>query len=142
MKKPTEIILKIVFFLIIGFFVYQLFIEKESMDSRIAKIEVANGDNKKDSSNPIVELKKKAMDNIASMEAKGYIAFEIESNKVYVKPSIWEVMDYKMKENMTAAFAMYCAMKKGNSLVRIDVYDKQSGKKIAEYSGLWGCKVL
>ena len=48
MKKSPAIILKIVFFLIIGFFVYQLFIEKESMDSRIAKIEVANGDNKKD----------------------------------------------------------------------------------------------
>ena len=148
MPKLQTLILKIVFGLIVVFFVYQVFIKDERMDTRMAKleeaqkIEVANGENKKATPSKIETLSQSQIDKMTELIDQGMIAFEIELNKVYIKPALWLAMDYKLKEDMTAAMAMYCAMKKGNDLIFVDVYDKQSGKKIAKYSQLWGYEVL
>lgn len=90
MQNREAQILKVVFFLIAAFIVYKLFIEEESMDTRLAKlaeaqkIEVANGDNKKASPNTSITLNQSQLDKMASLEAQGFIVFEFELSKVYL----------------------------------------------------------
>ena len=141
MQKSQALIIKIVLGFIVVFFVYQIFIKEESMDSRQAKlqeaqkIEIANGDNKKPTK-PSIEMSQSQIESMESLIKKGLVAFEMSTNKVYVNPALWAEFDYKLKENMTAAFATYCAYKNGDNSILITVYDKQSGKKIAKI-GVW-----
>lgn len=147
MQKLQALILKIVLFLIAGFFVYQIFIKDSDSSIKEAELKAKTEDamsyeNKKASSTPSVKLTQSQIDGMVSLEEKGFIVFEISLNRVYIKPALWTEMDYKLKEDMTVSFAIYCAMKKGSDTIYIDVYDKQSGKKIAKYSQLWGYEVL
>ena len=64
-----------------------------------------------------------------------------ELNKVYVNGYHWAMADIEQKEYIGKALALYCGYQKGTKLFWVDIYDWQSGKKVAKYSDSWGLKV-
>jgi hypothetical protein len=50
-------------------------------------------------------------------------------------------MDSKLKEDFSASLAIYCGNKKGSEIYWVELYDKQSWRKLAKYSKAWGFEV-
>lgn len=62
-------------------------------------------------------------------------------NQVYVSKLYWDAQDIEAKETAAKAFAYYVGYKKGTNLYWVDIYDWQSGKRLAKYSESWGFTV-
>jgi len=62
-------------------------------------------------------------------------------NQVYVSKPYWDAQDIEAKETAAKAFAYYVGYKKGTNLYWVDIYDWQSGKRLAKYSESWGFTV-
>lgn len=77
---------------------------------------------------------------IEDMIKSGTIRFQGEL-RVYVSPIFWAVCDAATKEKLAYGCAKYLASKRGDNNLIIDVYDSQSGKKIAKYDA-FGFKVF
>jgi hypothetical protein len=90
---------------------------------------------------PTISLTQEQTDILIKLEKDGYIVLEPQNNTVYIDPSLWSTMDYKLKEDMGASFAIYCATKRNDDLIYVTIYDKMSGKKLAKYSNSWGFTV-
>jgi len=93
---------------------------------------------KTESAKPTLTLTQDQTDYLINLEKQGLVRIEPQNNDVYIDPGLWIRMDAKLKEDTGAAFAMYCAEKRGNSLVYVTIYDKMSGKKLAKWSKSWG----
>lgn len=61
-------------------------------------------------------------------------------HKVWVNPFVWSVINAEHKENAARIMGHYCGWKSGGS-TWVEIYDNQSGKLIAEYSGVSGFSV-
>lgn len=88
-----------------------------------------------------LNLRQDQISYLENLQSQGYISIEAEQNKVYVAPLLWLRMDAKLKEDFAASLAIYCGNKKGTELYWVEIYDKQSGKKLAKYSQSWGFDV-
>ncbi len=147
MQKNQSRITLIFGVLVLGFFVYKIFIEdselsiKEAEKTRTESIKTER-ESKASKVSTSLTLNQSQIDYMEKMIKQGYIAYELSSHEVYISPVLWAGMDYKLKQDVTVSCAEYCAMKNGNNLVYIAVFDKQSGKKIAKYSQSWGYEVL
>ena len=141
-----KLLIGILVFIIIGLFIFKAFTWKNNvvvreMDKKETEA-VKSENNSKGSILPLPELNQRQMDKMALLERQGYITFEFSSHKVYLKPTFWAQMDSKLKNDMTVSFAIYCAIKNHKDVMDIEVYDKQTGQKIAEYNQLFGYKVF
>jgi hypothetical protein len=88
-----------------------------------------------------VTLRSDQIETIEQMKSQGFITIEEDINRVYVAPLLWLQMDAKLKGDFSASLAVYCANKRNNNLYWVEIYDKQSGKKLAKYSQSWGFDV-
>jgi hypothetical protein len=61
-------------------------------------------------------------------------------HKVWVDGYVWQILNAEHKENAAKNIAHYIGYKSGGSM-RTEIYDKQSGKMIAEYSEVSGFTV-
>ena len=145
-KSPRTVLIGVILIVIIGLFIYKVFVKegaltiKERDYNAIEAVKSEN--NSKGSSLPLPKLTQRQMDKIALLQEQGLISFDLSSHKVYIKPAFWAPMDPKLKEDMTVAFAVYCAIKNHKDVIDIEVFDKQSNQKIAEYNQLFGYKLL
>lgn len=62
-------------------------------------------------------------------------------NLVFVETSLWNTIDFQLKEDICAFLANYCGWKKGTTAYWVIIKDRYSGKKLAKYSQVWGFKV-
>jgi len=93
------------------------------------------------SENNKLELTQKQINILKNLETKGLLSIEPDLNKAYIDPDLWTQMNAELKEDFSASLAIYCGNKKGTRLYWVEIYDKQSGKKLAKYSQNWGFKV-
>lgn len=78
-------------------------------------------------------VKAKAM--IDQSTGAGYITkHSCIGNEVYVKPALWLTLDATGKKGLALAAARVCRDQKSGD--RMTVFDSQSGRKLASYSGL------
>jgi len=85
-------------------------------------------------------LNKGQVELIDKLQREGYLRVEHEYNKAYIARSLWNGMDAKTKEDFSVGLAVYCGAKKGTNINWVEIYDKQSAKKLAKY-GSWGFEV-
>uniref|UniRef100_A0A7V2ZK58 Uncharacterized protein n=1 Tax=Ignavibacterium album TaxID=591197 RepID=A0A7V2ZK58_9BACT len=88
-----------------------------------------------------LSLRQDQISYLEDLERQGMISIEANLNKTYINPLLWNQMDAKLKEDFSASLAIYCGNKKGTNLYWVEIYDKQSGKKLAKYSQSWGFDV-
>jgi|ERR1051325_7426483 hypothetical protein len=81
------------------------------------------------------EIKKGIEDWIRS----GQVEVDRTAWKAYVAPAFWESLDHRQKEDLAFALAVYVDEGRSSGL-SIDLYDKQSGKKIAKWTDFSGMK--
>jgi hypothetical protein len=74
---------------------------------------------------------------IPAMVKAGFLRVEAEDRKAWIASVYWERADAIGKENLTLAIAVYCHA----SNPTLDLYDKQSGRKLASYGPFQGFKV-
>jgi hypothetical protein len=99
---------------------------------------VNNRSNRNSSSSAKLTLNSDQINNLEDLQRQGLILIEPQLNRTYIDPFLWAGMDAKLKENFSASLAIYCGNKKGTELYWVEIYDKQSGKKLAKYSHSWG----
>lgn len=80
-------------------------------------------------------------DYLHKLENDGYLSVEPSLNKASIAPAIWNNIDAKLKEDVSASLAIYCGNKKGTNLYWVEIYDKMSGRKLAKYSQSYGFKI-
>lgn len=73
--------------------------------------------------------------------AKDYLRIEAEWHKAYVASVLWLNIDAQRKETLVSLLATDGAEKRGHDLRNIELFDKQSGRKIASYSIWTGVKL-
>jgi len=78
---------------------------------------------------------------LEDLQRQGLISIEPNMNRAYINPVLWLQMDAQLKTDFSASLAIYCGNKKGTELYWVEIYDKQSGKKLAKYSHAWGFDV-
>lgn len=66
---------------------------------------------------------------------------EYQYNKIYVSRLLWMSLNVQQKENAAVNFAYYCGYKNGQNIYWAEIYDWQSGEKLAKYDTLSGFKV-
>jgi len=79
------------------------------------------------------------IESIENLISEGILRLELPLNRAYIDPIGWNYIDYKEKENLARALSIYVGNRSDN-LYWVEIYDKQSGKKLAKYSS-WGFKV-
>lgn len=75
------------------------------------------------------------------LQARGILAIDPQLNKAYVDVGLWTAMDAKQKEDLSAAVSIYCANRKGTTAYWAEIYDRQSGRKLAKWSQAYGFSV-
>jgi hypothetical protein len=84
-------------------------------------------------------------EKVAAVEeliARKLLKIEISTDKAWVSPSVWNSYNIEGKETFTFYCAQYIRYKERSSnKPSLDLYDFNSGKKIAEYSPIWGFSV-
>jgi hypothetical protein len=77
--------------------------------------------------------------SVAGLQKTGLIKnIDVNLNKAYVNGFNWSSLNIQDKENVGKALAYYVAYHKGNDLHWVEIYDWNSGKKLAKYSESWG----
>lgn len=89
---------------------------------------------------PQSTLNKEQVKFLEKMISDGVLSFRFHSHEAYLSLFLWNDWSADTKESMVNAFAIYCAIKNSEKVFGIDVFDKQSGKKIAKLD-VWGYKV-
>lgn len=80
--------------------------------------------------------------SVADLTEMGLVKkIDMEARKTWVDTTQWNIINAEMKEGFAKTLALYCAHKSGDQTYFIDIYDWQSGKKIAKYDA-WGFKVF
>lgn len=87
-------------------------------------------------------LRQDQIDLLEKMNKEGYLKVEENLNRAYISSVIWNGLDAKGKEDFSAMIAIHCGNTKGNKLYWAEIFDKQSGKKLAKYSKSWGFEVF
>ena len=85
-----------------------------------------------------IELDKGQIDLINSLQNQKLIDIAPGGNQVYIDPGLWAQMDYKLKTNVASALAVYCSNRRDSTSYWLDIFDRQTGKKIAKYSQSMG----
>lgn len=118
-------------FIILGVIVMLFFVCPKMCSNTGSKSESSNKE-------PVIsQVQIQAFENVIN---KGYV--RIENNyRVYIDPIFWAVCDAQQKQSIAYGAAAYCAHKRGDRSLIVDIYDKQSGKKIATYDA-FGLKVF
>lgn len=75
------------------------------------------------------------------LEREGGIKMDPSTVTVYVDPVMWASSKYEDKKKLGWAFAVYMATLRGNNIIRTDIKDMYSGRKLASYSQVWGFDV-
>ncbi len=84
----------------------------------------------------------KKIEAIEELIASELLKIEISTDKAWVSPSVWNAYNIEGKETFTFYCAQYIRYKERSSnKPSVDLYDFNSGKKIAEYSPIWGFSV-
>lgn len=79
---------------------------------------------------------------IEELISKQMLKFDYELDKAWVSPVVWNQYNVDGKENFTLFCARYIRHRQKSTVKpSVDLYDYQSGKKIAEYSILWGFSI-
>lgn len=99
---------------------------------------ISTNKNDEDFNNTKLTLRSDQIKYLEELQTEGYISIEAELNKVYISPDLWYGMDAKLKEDFAASLSIYCGNKKGTELYWVEIYDKQSAKRLAKYSKSWG----
>ena len=60
----------------------------------------------------------------------------IQFHDAHVNPHIWHGIEERAKQNLASSIAIYCGNADNSRNYFCDIYDKVSGKKIAEYDSL------
>lgn len=77
----------------------------------------------------------RARELVAASESTGQIArWSCVGNEAYVNPSTWAVFNVDEKKGMAISMAAICEAE--NSGRYIDIFDHQSGRKLARFDGL------
>ena len=56
-----------------------------------------------------------------------------DQRSVYIEPILWQNMDTDLREDFAATIAIYCGNKAKDISYCINIFDKDSRKKLAEY---------
>jgi hypothetical protein len=90
----------------------------------------------------VAQLTKDQKDYFAELHSQGFLDLEEEKNRAYVAPDLWWELDIHTKEKFAAALAAACADHDRQSAAGfVDIYNRQSGKKLAKWSYIFGFKV-
>ena len=71
----------------------------------------------------------------------GDIRLDVNNRSLWIRQGDWQGMDAHQKEVFSFTVAVYCQMKLKVDTRWLEIYDWQSGKKLAKYSQAWGFKV-
>lgn len=80
-----------------------------------------------------IELSKSQVDFILRLIKQRLIIIEDEMKSVYIEPILWGNMDTDLRADFGATIAIYCGNRSKNISYCIDIYDKDTGKKLAKY---------
>ncbi len=89
----------------------------------------------------VSKLSESQVETIDNLVQLGQLKVNYELNEAFIDIVLWNEMDYTLKEDFSAALAIYCGNKKGTQLYWVDIKDKRSGRDLAKYSQSWGFKV-
>lgn len=69
------------------------------------------------------------------------LKIEYNLNRIHISDILWNNIDYQAKKDFSASMAIYCGNKKMTYLYWVDIYSKDSGKKLAKFSQSYGFKI-
>ena len=73
--------------------------------------------------------------------AQGWIKVDVSKRALYISPTLWNSIDVQAKEGLGRIGAVRIAKELNIDLYWCDLYDMNTGKKIATYSESWGFKM-
>jgi len=76
------------------------------------------------------------------MEQDIIAKIDFNAQGVWIRPVAWSAIDAGNKKNLVMVVAEYVKLRRGSSSMAIDVFDAQSGKKIAAYGDILGYRVF
>ena len=78
---------------------------------------------------------------VQSLQKTGFIKkMDVSLNAVYVDPYSWAVANIDEKQAVSRALAFYVGHEKGTNAYWVEIFDYQSGEKLAKYSETFGFK--
>jgi hypothetical protein len=83
------------------------------------------------------QQQKIANEVVSAMVKVGFLRVDTDLRKAWIASVAWESTDAIGKESLTFTIAVYCHA----SNPTLDLYDKQSGRKLASYGPFQGFKV-
>ncbi|MHB8520712.1 MAG: hypothetical protein ACYDH9_08130 [Limisphaerales bacterium] len=86
------------------------------------------------------QLTPQIRDYIGECEAKGAIRVEKRLGQVWIEPSFWTGLDAQLKEGLAEKLAIYCLDDRTGDYLSVDIFDKQSAKKLASFTSFSGFK--
>jgi len=131
-KKKSPLV-GVILALVTLFVICQIF----SNDDKSVSTSEPTNSSQKASTQLLTYEQEKMMDD---MIAQGHVSVK-SSIAIYVDPVFWAICDAQKKEGFTLIAMRYCAKKRGDSNNLVEIYDKQSGRKIARYDA-FGFKVF
>lgn len=63
---------------------------------------------------------------------------DIQLHKVWIDPLLWAAADAATKEEIASRFALYFSGQNKKTVYRCEIFDSQSGKRLARYSQAFG----
>jgi hypothetical protein len=90
---------------------------------------------------PKLTLGPEQRDLLNKLESKGLLRLERRQANAYVDLALWVTMDAKLKEDFATTLAIECASSRDSDYYAIDIFDKQSARKLAELGPFAGFKV-
>jgi hypothetical protein len=88
-----------------------------------------------------IEYTQDMKDLLTNAEMQGAIKFKIESREMWVDPTFWNMADYDQKMSLGYLGAVRCAHELNSDLYFCNMYDNNTGKKLAKWSRAWGFEV-
>ena len=78
---------------------------------------------------------------IQRMQNEGVLRLDVQRKAAHIDPLFWMAIDAQQKENVTVLLATHGADQDETGYEAIDIYDKQSARKLASYGPFQGFKV-
>ena len=94
-----------------------------------------------DSGYTTLTLSSEQRELITTLETERLLRVNPSRNRADIQKRFWNELESSLKEDFAAGLAIYVGNEKGTQLYWVEVYDMQSGKKLAKYSRARGFKV-
>jgi len=81
-------------------------------------------------------------ETMSAMMEQGYVQFDAKDRRVLVDREVWNALEAKPKRDLVAVLAIKTAIFNNTPLESIEILDKFTGKRLAEFSISSGVKLF